>query len=196
MEYTYLGRTGLQVSRLCLGTMNFGPLTTEADSYAIMDKALELGINFFDTANVYGWKKGEGVTEKIIGRWFAQGGGRREKVVLATKVYGGHGRLAQRKAPLGPQHQARLRSQPQAPANRPHRPLPDAPHRPQHPLGRGLAGDGAARPRGQDDLRGQQQLRRVEHRPGQRNRQITPLHGPGLGAEPLQPGQSARSSWK
>ena len=91
MEYTYLGRTGLQVSRLCLGTMNFGPLTTEPDSYAIMDKALEMGINFFDTANVYGWKKGEGVTENIIGRWFAQGGGRREKVVLATKVYGDMG---------------------------------------------------------------------------------------------------------
>ena len=69
MEYRFLGRTGLRVSPLCLGTMNFGPHTTEADSYAIMDKALELGINFFDTANVYGWKKGEGVTEQIIGRW-------------------------------------------------------------------------------------------------------------------------------
>ena len=88
MQYTYLGRTGLQVSRLCLGTMNFGPLTTEKDSFAIMDKALDLGINFFDTANVYGWKKGEGITEQIVGRWFAQGGGRREKVVIATKVYG------------------------------------------------------------------------------------------------------------
>src|SRR5215468_9527798 len=88
MEYTNLGRTGLKVSRLCLGTMNFGPKTTEPDSYAIMDRALEHGINFFDTANVYGWKLGEGVTEQIIGRWFAQGGGRREKVVLATKVYG------------------------------------------------------------------------------------------------------------
>ncbi|MGC9395346.1 MAG: aldo/keto reductase [Anaerolineae bacterium] len=87
MEYTSLGRTGLQVSRLCLGTMNFGPLTTEEDSYALMDRALELGINFFDTANVYGWKLGEGVTEQIIGRWLAQGGGRREKIVLATKVY-------------------------------------------------------------------------------------------------------------
>jgi len=71
--------------------MNFGPLTTEEDSFAIMDHALELGINFFDTANVYGWKKGEGWTEQILGRWFAQGGGRREKVVLATKVYGGMG---------------------------------------------------------------------------------------------------------
>ena len=88
MEFTQLGRTGLNVSRLCLGTMNFGPQTTEADSFAIMDKALELGINFFDTANVYGWKLGEGVTEQIIGRWFEQGGGRREKTVLATKLYG------------------------------------------------------------------------------------------------------------
>jgi aryl-alcohol dehydrogenase-like predicted oxidoreductase len=91
MEYTMLGRTGLKVSRLCLGTMNFGPLTPEADSFAVMDRALEHGINFFDTADVYGWKRGEGITEQIIGRWFAQGGGRREKVVLATKVYGDMG---------------------------------------------------------------------------------------------------------
>ena len=91
MEYTTLGRTGLRVSRLCLGTMNFGPLTTEPDSYAIMDKALELGINFFDTANVYGWKHGEGYTEQIIGRWLAQGGKRREQIVLATKVYNSMG---------------------------------------------------------------------------------------------------------
>jgi NDP-hexose C3-ketoreductase / dTDP-4-oxo-2-deoxy-alpha-D-pentos-2-ene 2,3-reductase len=88
MEYTNLGRTGLLVSRLCLGTMNFGPKTEEPDSHAIMDRALEHEINFFDTANVYGWKIGEGVTEQIIGRWFAKGGGRRDKVVLATKVYG------------------------------------------------------------------------------------------------------------
>ena len=88
MEYVQLGRTGLEVSRLCLGTMNFGPQTSEIDSHAIMDKALELGINFFDTANVYGWKTGEGLTEKILGRWFALGDGRREKVAIATKVYG------------------------------------------------------------------------------------------------------------
>jgi len=92
MEYTHLGRSGLRVSRLCLGTMNFGPLTTEPDSYAIMDKALELGINFFDTADVYGWKEGEGVTEQIIGRWLAQGGQRREQIVLATKVNGKMGK--------------------------------------------------------------------------------------------------------
>jgi len=87
MQYTRLGRTGLKVSRLCLGTMNFGPQTTEEDSFAIMDRSLEHGINFFDTANVYGGKKGEGITEQIVGRWFAQGGGRREKTVIATKVY-------------------------------------------------------------------------------------------------------------
>lgn len=87
MQYTYLGRTGLKVSRLCLGTMNFGNVTEEKEAFRIMDAALDAGINFFDTANVYGWKP-RGLTEEIIGRWFAQGGGRREKVVLATKVYG------------------------------------------------------------------------------------------------------------
>jgi aryl-alcohol dehydrogenase-like predicted oxidoreductase len=91
MEYTSLGRTGLQVSRLCLGTMNFGPQTSEADSFAIMDRALELGLNFFDTANRYGGSLGVGVTEEIIGRWMAQGGRRREQIVLATKVYGAMG---------------------------------------------------------------------------------------------------------
>ncbi|RZS32774.1 aryl-alcohol dehydrogenase-like predicted oxidoreductase [Herbihabitans rhizosphaerae] len=88
MEYTHLGRSGLSVSRLVLGTMNFGPETSEQDSHTIMDRAHEHGINFFDTANVYGWRKGEGVTEQIIGRWFAKGDGRREKTVLATKLYG------------------------------------------------------------------------------------------------------------
>ncbi len=85
MEYTHLGRTGLKVSRLCLGTMNLGDFTDEPTSYAIMDRALELGINFFDTANRYGTPKGLGITEEIIGRWLAQGG-RREKIVLATKL--------------------------------------------------------------------------------------------------------------
>ncbi|HET6811235.1 MAG TPA: aldo/keto reductase [Acidimicrobiales bacterium] len=87
MDYRQLGRSGLKVSPLCLGTMNFGPRTTEADSFTIMDRALEAGINFFDTANRYGATE----TESIIGRWFAQGGQRREKVILATKVYGAMG---------------------------------------------------------------------------------------------------------
>jgi aryl-alcohol dehydrogenase-like predicted oxidoreductase len=91
MEYTQLGRTGLKVSRLVLGTMNFGPQTNEPDSHAIMDSALDAGVNFFDTANVYGWGENKGRTEEIIGSWFAKGGGRRDKTVLATKVYGNMG---------------------------------------------------------------------------------------------------------
>ncbi|MCY3908080.1 MAG: aldo/keto reductase [Anaerolineaceae bacterium] len=94
MQYTHPGRSGLSVSRLCLGTMNFGPHASEDDSQVIMDRALDLGINFFDTANRYGLREGRGhlgLTEEIIGRWWAQGGGRREKVVLATKLYGAMG---------------------------------------------------------------------------------------------------------
>jgi aryl-alcohol dehydrogenase-like predicted oxidoreductase len=100
MDYTSLGRSGLSVSRLCLGTMNFGPHTSEADSFAIMDSAHERGLNFFDTANVYGrggagsgarTTSGRGATETILGNWFAQGAGRREKTVLATKLYGAMG---------------------------------------------------------------------------------------------------------
>ena len=83
-----LGKNGVLVSNLCLGTMNFGWMTSEQDSFAIMDRAIELGINFFDTADVYGrWSTYSGHSEEIIGKWFASGGGRREAVILATKVY-------------------------------------------------------------------------------------------------------------
>ncbi|MGC4804656.1 aldo/keto reductase [Micromonospora sp. DT233] len=88
MKYRNLGRTGVVVSRLGLGTMNFGPLTPEPEAHEIMSAALELGINFFDTADVYGWETGAGLTEQIIGRWFAQSPARRDQVVLATKLYG------------------------------------------------------------------------------------------------------------
>lgn len=88
MHYARLGRTGLRVSRLCLGTMNFGTHTDEEESCRMMDRALDLGINFFDTANVYGGANSKGKTEEIIGRWLARGEGRRDKIVLATKVYG------------------------------------------------------------------------------------------------------------
>ncbi len=93
MQYTHLGRTGLLVSRFCLGTMNFGFYTSEADSMSIMNAALEMGINYFDTANSYGWlgwipDKGKlGLSEEIIGRWLTQDTSRRHKIVLATKVY-------------------------------------------------------------------------------------------------------------
>jgi aryl-alcohol dehydrogenase-like predicted oxidoreductase len=82
-----LGKHGVLVSNICLGTMNFGWQTTQEESFKIMDRALELGINFFDTADVYGWGGEQGDTEEILGRWFAQGGGRRDAVVLATKVF-------------------------------------------------------------------------------------------------------------
>jgi aryl-alcohol dehydrogenase-like predicted oxidoreductase len=88
MRYTHLGRFGVVVSRLCLGTMNFGPHTSEEESHRIMDVALGHGINYFDTANTYGRHLGVGTTESIIGRWFAKGSGRRDRIVLATKVYG------------------------------------------------------------------------------------------------------------
>ncbi|WP_328466916.1 aldo/keto reductase [Streptomyces sp. NBC_00448] len=87
MEYVQLGRTGLRVSRVVLGTMNFGEEVTEEGSHALMDAALDAGVNFFDTANVYGVDENKGYTEEIIGSWLARGGGRRDKVVLATKVY-------------------------------------------------------------------------------------------------------------
>ena len=87
VKHVRLGKHGALVSNLCLGTMNFGWVTSEEESFRIMDRALELGINFFDTADVYGWSDQHGATEEIIGRWFAQGGGRRDAVVLATKVY-------------------------------------------------------------------------------------------------------------
>ncbi|MFI1019110.1 aldo/keto reductase [Streptomyces sp. NPDC020965] len=86
MLYRQLGRTALKVSPLCLGTLNLGVRTTRDEAFALMDEALEQGINFFDTANQYGWQVHKGLTEEIIGEWFAQGGGRRERVVLGTKV--------------------------------------------------------------------------------------------------------------
>jgi aryl-alcohol dehydrogenase-like predicted oxidoreductase len=88
MEYTRLGASNLVVSKICLGTMHFGSKTAEPGAFAIMDAALEMGINFFDTANVYGGRPRTGRTEEIMGNWFSLGGGRREQVVLASKVYG------------------------------------------------------------------------------------------------------------
>ncbi|MEM7033742.1 MAG: aldo/keto reductase, partial [Chloroflexota bacterium] len=89
MKYSKLGRSNLTVSRICLGTMHFGGPTSEAEAFEIMDAALDMGITFFDTANIYGGDSGPGATEEIIGNWLSQGGGRREKIVLGTKVYWG-----------------------------------------------------------------------------------------------------------
>lgn len=87
MEYTKLGRSAMSVSRICLGTMHFGPKASEKESHAILDKALEMGISFIDTANVYGGEAGRGRSEEIIGSWLAARPGVRDEIVLATKVY-------------------------------------------------------------------------------------------------------------
>jgi aryl-alcohol dehydrogenase-like predicted oxidoreductase len=108
MKYSRLGRSGLFVSKLCLGCANFGAGTstgyhdwgvvTEKEAFNIMDCALDAGINFFDTANVYGPLAQRGMSEEIIGRWFKTGGNRREKTVLGTKV----GRLYEKDEIDGP----------------------------------------------------------------------------------------------
>ena len=87
MNYRKLGKSNVSVSKICLGTMHFGSHADEKESFRIMDRALEAGINFFDTADIYGGSGGWGRSEEIIGKWLAQGGGRRDKVFLATKVY-------------------------------------------------------------------------------------------------------------
>ena len=122
MNYTHLGRTGLKVSRLCLGTMNFGDVTDEKTSARILDEALEVGINFIDTADVYGTEQspdiqqGSGLSEEIIGRWLQQGG-RRERIVLATKVYQPMGpgpndrRLSAQDTPNAPSEAAPVRKE-------------------------------------------------------------------------------------
>ena len=132
MDYTHLGRIGLKVSRLALGTMNFGELTDEATSFSIMDETLDAGINFFDTADVYGGpqlpdrEKGFGLSEEIIGRWLAQGR-RRGRIVLATKLY--------QPMDTGPNdrglsaYHIRRACEPASVENRPHRSLSDAPRR-------------------------------------------------------------------
>ncbi|ETE31717.1 aldo/keto reductase [Xylella fastidiosa] len=92
-NYKHLGRTGLKVSRIALGCMNFGELTDEPNSFRIMSEALDSGVNLFDTADVYGgpqtpdMEKGFGTSEEYIGRWLAQDKSRRDRIVLATKVY-------------------------------------------------------------------------------------------------------------
>jgi len=93
MRYPHLSRTGIQVSRLVLGTTNFAHLTDEATSFKIMHGALDVGINVIDTADVYGglqsldMHKGFGLSEEIIERWQSGGGRRRDRLVLATKLY-------------------------------------------------------------------------------------------------------------
>ena len=192
MEYTHLGRSGLSVSRLCLGTMNFGPETDEATSHQIMDAALDAGLNFFDTANVYGWKKGEGITEQIVGRWFAQGGGRREKVVIATKLYGSMSDWPNDTFLSARNIRECLRRLAPAPADRSHRPLSDAPRRPEHAVRRDLGGDGGAGAAGQGALRRLVELRGLDDRAGAGGGASPPLPRPRQRAVPVQPRRAPR----
>jgi aryl-alcohol dehydrogenase-like predicted oxidoreductase len=169
MQYANLGRSGLRVSRLALGAMNFGMITDESVSHRILDKALERGINLVDTADVYGgpqaadMAQGYGISEEFIGRWLAKSG-RRDDIVLATKVYQPMGLGPNDRPAVRIPHPAGLRGEPAPARHRPHRSLPDASRRPDHSVGRDLAGDGAARWRGEDHLCRQQQLRRLGHR--------------------------------
>lgn len=87
MQYRQLGRSGLKVSALCLGTMNFGSRTSPEESFAIVSSAAEAGINFIDTADQYGGDAGVGTTETILGQWLAQDPSRRHNAVIATKVH-------------------------------------------------------------------------------------------------------------
>ena len=153
----------------------------------MMDSALAHGINFFDTANVYGRHLGVGATEEIIGRWFAKGSGRRDKVVLATKVYGTMGdwpnearlsKLAIRKA-----CEASLKR-----LQTDHIDLYQMHHIDRERLvGRDLGGHRAAEARGQDPLRRIVELRRLAHRPRERDRELAPLPRARLRAVALQP---------
>jgi aryl-alcohol dehydrogenase-like predicted oxidoreductase len=165
MQYKYLGRTGLQVSRLGLGTMNFGMVTDQAIGFEIMDEALNGGINYFDTADVYGGpqkpdiEKGYGVSEEIIGRWLAQGG-RREHIVLATKVY--------QPMDFGPNDRHlsayHIRKACEDSLRRLQRIVSTSircTHRSPDTLGRDLAGNGTAGAARQGALHRQQQLRRI-----------------------------------
>ncbi len=91
MQKIQLGRSDLQVTPICLGTMTFGEQVDEATAHAVLDRALERGVNFIDTAEMYSVParaETYGSTEKIIGNWFAKTPGVREKLVLATKVAG------------------------------------------------------------------------------------------------------------
>ena len=132
MEYTHLGRIGLVVSRLCLGTMNFGPQTRRPTATRSWTPPLGPRHQLLRHRRTStGGSTGDGVTEEIIGRWFAQGGGRREKVVLATKVYGQMGDWPNESRLSALAHPPGLRGLAAAAADRPHRPLPDAPRRPR-----------------------------------------------------------------
>ena len=179
MDYTHLGRSGVSVSRFCLGTMNFGWTTEEPDAHQIMDRAHEHGINFFDCSNTYGHPRAEGVAEQMIGRWFAAGNGRRDRTVLATKVYGGKGEWPNDRF-LSALNIRRACDDSLRRLGTDHIDLYQMHHVDRcHPVGGDLGGDGRPpRPR-EDHLRRVVELRRLAHRPGPGDRPRAALVWPG-----------------
>ena len=192
MDYRLLGRTGLRVSPLCLGTMNFGMRapgggvqTDEDEAFRIMDRGLELGLNFFDTANVYG--DGRGLTESIVGRWFAQGDRRRERVVIATKVYNtrsswpNDGRLSALHIRQACEDSLRRMQTDHIDLYQMHHVDRDTPWDEIWQAMDVLVAQGKVLYVGSSNFAG------VAHREGERGRGEAPLARPGVGAEPLQP---------
>ena len=196
LDYIQLGRTGTTVSRIVLGTMNFGDRTSEDDAFAIMDRALELGVNFFDTANGYGGSGGRGATEEIIGRWFAARPGVRDDIVLATKVH----------SPMvDPTADGDVVNARGASAWQVRREAIGSLRRLQtdridlyqfHHIDRHISWPELWQSmetlvaRGEVHLHRQLELRGVEHRAGQRDREAAQLPRPGQRAVPLQPGSA------
>jgi len=186
MDYTHLGRSGVSVSRLCLGTMNFGASTGPEESHQIMSSALERGINFFDTSNSYGQPRASGVTEQ----GHRQLAGRRKRAAgpdrAGDQAVRRQGRMAERQVPVGSEHPPFLRGLAAAARHRPYRPVPDAPRGPGHRVGGDLGGDAGAALPGKDHLRRLVELRRLAYRPGAGGRRPpacarSPLHGGLLG---------------
>ena len=127
MQQRRMGRTGLKVSEICLGTMTFAGQSDEATSLRILDVAAERGVTFLDTADVYPIPpdlETAGRTEEVIGRWLAAAPGRRDQFVVATKCRARVGHRAQRPGTVAPAHPGRLRGQPPPASDRLHRSLP------------------------------------------------------------------------
>ena len=173
MEYRHLGRTGIRVTDLCLGAMTFGREATEDDSRAMLDRYLEAGGNFVDTANVYAG----GASEEILGRVFAERPGPTRRHRARHEGPHADGRRDQRRRRIAPKHPGVGRAFTAAPADRVDRPVPDPRLRPAHAARRDAVDARRSRARGQGPLHRRQQLRGMAARQGAR-----PLRAPRLGA--------------
>ena len=177
MDYTHLGRSGLSVSRLCLGTMNFGPETSEEDSprdHGPGARARHQLLRHRQRLRLGAGRGRHRADHRALVRpgWRPAREDRDRHQALRLDE-----RLAQRHLPVGAQHPARVRRVAEAAADRLHRPLPDAPRRPEHAVGRDLGGVRGAAPAGQGALRRLLQLRRLAHRAGA-------WRPPGAGSRP------------